>query len=330
MRANIATKRKKFLCRQVLQPFSSYPTMLKKSYIVIFFWLLIVSAAFWKNYAVERRAHIDLAFDTARAFFHQIVIDREWNADHGGVYVPVTPETKPNIYLKDPQRDLETKQGIKLTKINPAFMTRQIAEIASRETGAQFHITSLKPIRPGNAPSDWESAWLKSFENGVKERGSFFKEGSNVSFRYMAPLLTNYSCLKCHAEQGYKEGDIRGGISITLPFIPEPDYLPLILGYSIVAVIVSLIIYVASRMLGKKEREQQELITKLQGALSEIKTLQGIVPICSFCKKIRDDQGYWNQVEAYVSQHTEARFSHGVCPECMKKYYQIDNDDDKK
>ena len=295
--------------------------MKAKGYVVIVIWLLIAAVGFWKNYSEEVKAHKNLAFQTARAFFNQIVIDREWNARHGGVYVPVTPDTGPNPYLKDPLRDVETKRGMKLTKINPAYMTRQIAEIASHEGGARFHITSLNPIRPANAPTEWETAWLQSFEQGVTEQGDFFKDKSNIGFRYMAPLVTEVSCLKCHAEQGYEEGDIRGGISITLPFFPEPDYLPLIISYGIVAAVVSLIIYVASHLLEQKEQEQQKLIKNLQGALSEIKTLQGIVPICSFCKKIRDDEGYWKQVEIYVSQHTEAKFSHGVCPECITEHY---------
>ncbi len=62
-------------------------------------------------------------------------------------------------------------------------------------------------------------------------------------------------------------------------------------------------------------------IEELHDASDQIKTLRGIVPICAKCKKIRDDQGYWNQVEVYVSHHTEARFSHGVCPECVKELY---------
>ena len=59
----------------------------------------------------------------------------------------------------------------------------------------------------------------------------------------------------------------------------------------------------------------------LEQALKEIKTLRGIVPICANCKKIRDDQGYWSQVEVYVQNHTEAKFSHGICPGCAKKLY---------
>jgi len=62
-------------------------------------------------------------------------------------------------------------------------------------------------------------------------------------------------------------------------------------------------------------------IGELQRSLAEVKTLRGIVPICASCKKIRDDHGYWSQVEVYVRDHTEAEFSHGVCPECMKKLY---------
>ena len=62
-------------------------------------------------------------------------------------------------------------------------------------------------------------------------------------------------------------------------------------------------------------------IEELRKALEQIKTLRGIVPICGYCKKIRDDQGFWSQVEAYVSQHSEAQFSHGICPECVAKRF---------
>jgi PAS domain S-box-containing protein len=68
-------------------------------------------------------------------------------------------------------------------------------------------------------------------------------------------------------------------------------------------------------------KEREALIKKLQEALTEIKTLRGILPICSFCKKIRDDKGYWEQVDIYISKHSEADISHGICPECMKKHY---------
>ena len=69
------------------------------------------------------------------------------------------------------------------------------------------------------------------------------------------------------------------------------------------------------------ERKQEETVRNLKEALSEIKTLEGLIPICSNCKRIRDDQGYWQQVEKYISTKTDARFSHSVCPNCMKLLY---------
>lgn len=71
----------------------------------------------------------------------------------------------------------------------------------------------------------------------------------------------------------------------------------------------------------KLEEEREKLITELQDALNKIKTLSGLVPICASCKKIRDDKGYWNQLEIYIQEHTQAEFSHGLCPDCMKKLY---------
>jgi len=69
------------------------------------------------------------------------------------------------------------------------------------------------------------------------------------------------------------------------------------------------------------EEERERLIAELQTALEENKTLRGIIPICSYCKKIRDDQGYWQQVEVYVRDHSEAIFSHSFCPECTREHF---------
>lgn len=67
------------------------------------------------------------------------------------------------------------------------------------------------------------------------------------------------------------------------------------------------------------EQEREKLIEELKDALANIKTLSGLLPICSWCKKIRDDKGYWNQLESYITQHSGALFTHGMCPECFKK-----------
>jgi PAS domain S-box-containing protein len=71
----------------------------------------------------------------------------------------------------------------------------------------------------------------------------------------------------------------------------------------------------------RAEEERQRPVVELQGSLARIKTLSGLLPICASCKMIRDDQGYWSQVEHYISEHTDVRFSHGLCPECVQKFF---------
>jgi len=71
----------------------------------------------------------------------------------------------------------------------------------------------------------------------------------------------------------------------------------------------------------KVELELEQVIGNLQKALAEVKTLRGLLPICAYCKKVRDDKGYWKQIEMYIMEHSEAEFSHGICPDCADKYF---------
>jgi len=183
---------------------------------------MIVAALALLSISNEFR-HIDdtietLARERGTVLFRLIELTRDWNAMHGGVYAPITEKTRPNEYLEHPRRDLETTDGQRLTMINPAFMTRQIAEIAEKIDGVKFHITSLNPIRPANKADEWEAESLKLFEkDGIKERLSLIEGDAATVHRYMAPLFVKEPCLRCHAKQQYKLGDIRGGISITMP-----------------------------------------------------------------------------------------------------------------
>jgi hypothetical protein len=77
-------------------------------------------------------------------------------------------------------------------------------------------------------------------------------------------------------------------------------------------------------------KEQRDLIDRLHEALASIKTLKGLLPICASCKKVRDDKGYWNQIEEYVRDRSDAEFSHGLCPDCARKLYPQYIQSDKK
>ncbi|SDU06754.1 response regulator [Desulfobacula phenolica] len=75
----------------------------------------------------------------------------------------------------------------------------------------------------------------------------------------------------------------------------------------------------------KMEKEREQLIRELKQALEKVKLLSGLLPICSFCKKIRNDKGYWEKVESFIHKNSEATFSHGICPDCMDKQYGDEN-----
>jgi len=71
----------------------------------------------------------------------------------------------------------------------------------------------------------------------------------------------------------------------------------------------------------KSDKEKKELIEKLQEALNKVKILSGLLPVCASCKKIRNDNGYWQQIETYIAEHSDLEFTHGLCPDCVKKLY---------
>ncbi|GAU08910.1 diguanylate cyclase [Desulfoplanes formicivorans] len=205
--------------------------MSRRIVLVALIWSCFIGASFLFSYHSARKVEFRLALQTARSFFDQILITRRWNALHNGVYVPVTESTRPNIYLEDPHRDLHFNATLTLTKLNPAFMTREISTLSEQEKWVRFHITSLNPLRPENRPTPLEREGLVLFDNGTREIGRVMVQDGHRSFFYMGALRTEKSCLSCHAKQGYAQGDIRGGISVTLPFVPKISLVALQIGH---------------------------------------------------------------------------------------------------
>jgi PAS domain S-box-containing protein len=181
-------------------------------------WTVVVAASLIWNVFELKHETSDAARIQARFAYEKDVIYRRWNAQHSLVYVPVTEETQPNPYLSHiPDRDITTPSGKLLTLMNPAYMTRQVHELAEKEQGIHGHITSLNPIRPENSPDPWETKALQAFESGQTEISSVEEMEGKEYMRLMRPLVTEKGCLECHAAQGYQEGDIQGGISISVP-----------------------------------------------------------------------------------------------------------------
>ena len=112
------------------------------------------------------------------------------------------------------------------------------------------------------------------------------------------------------------------------PLVPENLVSEILQAFSVSMLPWGLAFMILSALLGvfwgkikQADKEKSVVIAELKKALEEIKTLSGFLPICASCKKIRDDKGYWNQIEVYISEHSEAEFSHGICPECAQKLY---------
>lgn len=149
------------------------------------------------------------------------ILFRDWIAWHGGVYVPRTPATPPNPYLTTPERDVTTISGKQLTLVNPAYMNRQLLEFQKKNPELySTRLTSLNPLRPENAPEPWERRALEAMQSGSKNFSAVEEIDGKSFLCVMLPLWTQQDCLKCHGSQGYKEGDLRGGMSTKISMAP--------------------------------------------------------------------------------------------------------------
>lgn len=178
-------------------------------------WTLVLGGLFAVQLQSLKRHNEAVMLEAARACFNLVVVTREWNARHGGVFLG--GGVPPNPYLPEGEQTRTTSDGQTLARVNPAFMTRLISELAARNGFLRLHITSLHPLRPENGPTSWERQALEAFDRGETEAAELTTERGTPEFRYMAPLYVEAACLPCHAKQGYKVGDVRGGIRVTLP-----------------------------------------------------------------------------------------------------------------
>jgi two-component system, LuxR family, sensor histidine kinase TtrS len=150
----------------------------------------------------------------AQAHFDNLIIMRRWNAMYGGVYIKQQGEIRPNPHLKD--NVLYSTAGDTLIKVNPAWMTRQVAELTNLHGKTYYHITSLMPLNPNNHADEFEARALAGFERDPTQM-HYYEFGHDGYFHFIGVLQTETSCLSCHAEQGYELGDVRGGIRVSLP-----------------------------------------------------------------------------------------------------------------
>ena len=193
-----------------------------KPYILPFLlsalWCLLLFVLMQRGMRSEVSHATALAGLQARTLCAQMLDMRAWNAAHGGVYVRESEYGAANPWLPETMRRAALANGESLVRINPAYMSRQIAERSSTK-GARLRITSSEPMRPENRADTWEDAALHSISLG---QDAVFKLEESAPglrhFRYMAPLRAEADCLYCHTNT--KLHDVLGGISVTLEAAP--------------------------------------------------------------------------------------------------------------
>ena len=183
-------------------------------------WTCVLVFSYGTNVLRYKAEVAETARIQARAAIERDILFRNWTAGHGGVYVPITPETQPNEFLRVPERDVLTETGRRLTLINPSFMVRQIYELGQKRQELYGHLTNLDPLRPANGPDDWERSTLHAFKAGAPERDMTLNIDGKPIFRFMKPLLAEEGCLLCHDRKKYAPGDVLGGISVAIPLSP--------------------------------------------------------------------------------------------------------------
>lgn len=206
--------------------------------------------------------------EQGRSFFHEIVITRKWVAQFGGVYVPLDKTIGVNKYLEQIHgvKSVISCEGREYTLKNPALVTRELSESPGRFGRLKYKITSLKPINPSNAPDEFERESLLKFELGKEETTTFAKMDGQLFYRYMAPLKVVDACMKCHAQQGYKVGDVRGGIAVSIlaeevsKKIAKARLFMVLGGVGVVALVVASILYISRYFIRDLQKAEEALV----------------------------------------------------------------------
>ena len=184
-------------------------------------WTVLIVGSFSLYYRLNQEQILVTGRSKALMAFERDRLYRRWVSLQGGVYVPIDQKTPPNPLLSHvTDSDIVTPAGKRLTLLNAAYMARQVFESvgATHDGPAGIgHMTSLKPIRAENRPDPWERVALEKFQHGIKEVSEVQVINGRSYMRLIKVAITEKPCLNCHRVQGYHEGDIRGGVGVTVP-----------------------------------------------------------------------------------------------------------------
>jgi two-component system, sensor histidine kinase and response regulator len=233
--------------------------------LAIFWTVAIVGLLLWGIHR-DREETKRLAFHVAETHFDKEKAFRLWVASHGGVYVPVSAQNPPNPLLENiPERDIQTPSGRVLTLMPGFHVVRQVREQFPELYRVKGATTGLRPIQPDNSPDEWQRRALEAFNKGEQEVAEVTDMSGEYYLRLMRRHPAEKGCLKCHGQAGFKEGEILGGVEVSLPlkhFLQHEHQQvgTLILSYGAVFAIGFVGLFIARRKLehGEEERNAVE------------------------------------------------------------------------
>ncbi|WP_027185304.1 diguanylate cyclase [Desulfovibrio inopinatus] len=252
---------------RVLDIDSSRRFVLKYLGLIALLVSIVIASLFFAFNINASKTYLQQLHEYGKTFFDEIVVTRSWVAKHGGVYVPLDTTDGINPYLQRIEgiQAVMTCNNRDYTLKNPALVTRELSESPSHRERLQYKITSLKTLNPSNAPDTFEIESLHAFEQGQTEHTKFDILDGKLYYRYMAPLMTDDTCLKCHAQQGYKRGDIRGGIAVSIlaedfnKKISESRFYMVVSGIGVVALVIFSIMYISRHFIRDLQKAQTVL-----------------------------------------------------------------------
>jgi len=256
---------------------------MKKIYygpIIIF---VILAAILVMHELVQGRSKYYSIMDSrARQIADVVKAYRQWGASVGHIYAD-RDNVQPNPYLKwHTLRDQET-DSLHLTMVNPAYMTRLVSEILNAKKGVKLRIVSTNPFNPGNMASPWEEAALKNLKSEKDEYSEPYSKGlQEISYRYLKPLYVEKPCRKCHARQGYKVGDLIGGISVEIPSdqvlkLLLKDTLSKVTTYLIISVLLLVVIIYLLKKIYLSNVERENTINELNIEIERRKKSESVI-----------------------------------------------------
>ncbi len=197
----------------------NFPAQISLRTKFIIFIGAIISASYlfslYRTSVFDEAMILRQAEQQARMLYQQILLTRQWASDHNGLFVLKRKGVESNPFLELPI--VKDNAGHTYFMRNPAMITRELSQYSKRDGLGHFRVTSLNPINPVNIPDAFEKNALLLFAKGTEEITTVNTSEIGRVVRFIAPLKVTESCLSCHARHGYKYGDIRGGLSITIP-----------------------------------------------------------------------------------------------------------------